>query len=93
MVACIRSATYGAQDRLTPFRQASGTRIERLIALRDGKGRHEVAPDITDQPLHLALVVALAGPAEPVVEQVMALQFREHLRSQALSAFHDLGYR
>ena len=52
-----------------------------------------VAPDIADQPLHLALVVALAGSSEPVIEKVMALQFREHLRAQPLSALHDLGHR
>jgi len=28
---------------------------------------------VTDQPLHLALVVSLAWPTEPVVEEVMAL--------------------
>src|SRR5208337_2750887 len=45
--------------------------VERLEAIGDGQRRHEVAPDKTDQPLHLALVVALGRPAEAILEQIM----------------------
>ena len=83
-----------AQDRLTPLDAGvEEPRVERVETVRDGQRRHEVAPDISDQPLDLALVVALARSAKAVVEQVMALEFREHLRAQALSALHDLGHR
>ena len=82
-----------AQDRLTPFDAGvEKARVERVKTLRDRQRRHEVAPDIADQPFHLALVVSLARPAEAVVEQVMALKFREHMRAQPLSALDDPGH-
>src|SRR5450631_1019425 len=68
-------------------------RIERVETLRDRQRRHEVAPDISHQALDLALVIALARSAKAVGEQVMALEFREHLRAQPLSALHNLGHR
>src|SRR3954468_20877560 len=46
-----------------------------------------------DQALHLAFVVALAGTPEPVIEKVMALQFGEHRRTQALATLHHPGHR
>src|SRR3974390_959790 len=64
----------------------------RVETVRDGQRRHEVAPDKSDQALDLAFVVALARSAKAVGEQVMALEFREHLRAQALSALHHLGH-
>src|ERR1700730_1669714 len=67
--------------------------VERVETVRDRKRRHEVAPDISHQALDLALVVTRARSAKAVGEQVMALEFREHLRAQALSALHDLGHR
>src|SRR5262245_50141968 len=56
---------------------------EQLLIQRGEAGgprnRHqEVPPDIADQPLDLALVIALARPAEAVGEQVMRLQLAEH---------------
>jgi hypothetical protein len=42
--------------------------------VQDIKTVSEVAPDVIDQPLDLAFVVALTRSAEPVVEQVMALK-------------------
>ena len=51
--------------------------VQRIKAL-EGRDRHqEVAPHIADLPLDLPLVVALAGTAEPVIEQVVGLEFRE----------------
>src|SRR5450631_4831152 len=81
-----------AQDRLTPLHTGvQEPRIERVETLRDRQRRHEVAPDISHQALDLALVIALARSAK--AEQVMALEFREHLRAQPLSALHNLGHR
>ena len=54
------------------------------------RNRHEeVPPDEADQPLDLALVVALARPAEPVLEQIVRLQLREDARSLPLSIAQD----
>jgi len=83
-----------AQNRLTTSgagMQEPG--IQGVKAVGDRQRRHEVAPDVSDQSLHLAFVVALARPAEPVVEQIMALQFREHVGAQPLATFHDPGHR
>ena len=44
------------------------------------------------QSLHLALIIALAWPTKAVVKQVVALQFRKHLRAQALSTLDDPGH-
>jgi hypothetical protein len=82
------------QDRLT----TSGAgmqkpRVQGVKAVSDGQRRHEVAPDIADQALHLAFVVALAGTPEPVIEKVMALQFGEHRRAQPLATLHDPRHR
>ena len=44
--------------------------IQRLEALEGRRRRQEVAPHVADHPLDLPLVVALAGTAEPVVEEV-----------------------
>ena len=49
----------------------------RLDALNPRNRHEEVPPDEADQPLDLALVVALARPAEPVLEQIVRLQLRE----------------
>ena len=55
-------------------------RVQRREARRS-RHRHQVVPaDPADQPLDLALVVALAGTAEPVGEQVVRLQLAEHPR-------------
>jgi len=43
------------------------------------RDRHQkVAPREADEPLNLALVVALARSTEPILEQVMRLQLTEH---------------
>ena len=56
--------------------------------------RHQVVPpDQPDQTLDLAFVVALAGPAEPIGEQVMRLQFAEHARPLPRSVAQDPRHR
>ena len=48
--------------------------VQRLEALEHRDRHQEVPARIADQPLDLALVVALARPAEPILEQVVRLQ-------------------
>ena len=55
--------------------------VQRLEAVEHGDRHQEVAPRIADQSLDLALVVALARAAEPILEQVMRLQLAEDLRA------------
>ena len=52
-------------------------RVELSEAGRVRDRHHEVAPRVADQPFDLALVVALARPAEAVGEQVVRLQLAE----------------
>ena len=60
----------------------------------EGRDRHqEVAPRIADQALDLAFVVALAGPAEAVEEQVVRLQLGKGARPLALAIAKDAGHR
>ena len=67
--------------------------VQRLDALNPRNRHEEVPPDEADQPLDLALVVALARPAEPVLEQIVRLQLREDARSLPLSIAQDAGNR
>jgi hypothetical protein len=53
----------------------------------------EVAPGVTDQALDLALVVAFAGPAEAVEEQVARPQLGEGPGPLPLAAAQDPGHR
>ena len=55
--------------------------VEGREALGTRDGDQEVPPDEADQSLDLALVVALARPAEPVLEQIVGLKLREDARS------------
>ena len=67
--------------------------VQRIKAL-EGRDRHqEVAPHIADHPLDLPLVVALAGTAEPVREQVVGLEFREGPGAFTASIPQDPGHR
>jgi hypothetical protein len=60
----------------------------------EGRDRHqEVAPGVADQALDLALVVALARPAEAVAEQVVRLQLGEGAGPPPLAAAQDAGHR
>ena len=54
---------------------------------------HEPAPCRLHQGLDLALVVALAGPAEAVAEQVVRLQMRERLRAPTRAVAQDPRHR
>ena len=64
------------------------------IKALEGRDRHqEVAPHIADHPLDLPLVVALAGTAEPVIEQVVRLEFREGPGALPPSIPQDPGHR
>ena len=54
---------------------------------------HEVAPRIADQPLDLALVVALARPPEAIGEQIVGLQFTEGPRALAPAVSQDARHR
>jgi hypothetical protein len=50
-----------AQDRLTLRAGIKEPGVERVKSIRDGQRRHEVAPDITDQPPTLPLSLPLPG--------------------------------
>jgi hypothetical protein len=52
--------------------------VQRREAVEHRDRHQEVAPREADQPLDLALVVALARSTEPILEQVMRLQLTEH---------------
>ena len=67
--------------------------VQGLEAL-EHRDRYEKVPScITDKPFDLAFVVAFAGPAEPVLEQIVRLQFAEHPRSPALAIAQNAGNR
>ena len=68
-------------------------RVQRLEARRPRHRHQEIPPDIADQPLHLALVVALAGPAEAVEEEVVRLQLAEHSRPLTCPIPQDARHR
>src|SRR5450755_3539066 len=67
--------------------------IQRLEALEHRNWYEEVAARIADQPFDLALVVAFARPAEPVLEKIVRLQFGEHARALPLAITEDAGHR
>ena len=67
--------------------------VQLLEARRRRDRRHEVGARVFDQPLDLALVVALARTAEAVAEQVVADQLGEGARALALAVAADLGHR
>ena len=67
-------------------------RIQRCEARRSRHRHQVIASDEADQPFDLAFVVALAGTAEPVGEQVVRLQLAEHQRPLARSVAQDPGY-
>jgi hypothetical protein len=93
--ACDRQSLWNGRAR-SPDAFGAGiekTGVQRIKTIGDRQRRHEVAADVPDQTLNLALVVALSGSAKAVVEQVMALEFREHVRAQTSPALHDLGHR
>ena len=70
--------------RLAPAALFGESIVEGREALGTRDGDQEVPPDEADQSLDLALVVALARPAEPVLEQIVGLKLREDARSLPL---------
>ena len=54
-------------------------------------GRQEIAPRVAHQALHLTLVIALAGAAEPVIEQVVGLELGEGPGALAPTVAQDPG--
>ena len=77
--------------RLAPAALFGESIVEGREALGTRDGDQEVPPDEADQSLDLALVVALARPAEPVLEQIVGLKFREDARSLPLPIAQDAG--
>ena len=71
-----------AQDFILPFAALLlQMDIEGVPAREPGTRRHEVPPGKANHPLHITLVVALAGTAITILEQVMRLQPAEGPRS------------
>ena len=64
-------------------------RVQRLEAFERRHRHHEVAAREADQPLDLALVVALCRPAKAILEQVVRLQLGEHARALTLAVAED----
>ena len=79
--------------RLAPAALFGESIVEGREALGTRDGDQEVPPDEADQSLDLALVVALARPAEPVLEQIVGLKLREDARSLPLPIAQDAGNR
>jgi hypothetical protein len=59
--------------------------VQRGEAVEHGDRHQEVAPSVADQSFDLALVVAAARAAEPILEQVMPLQLAEGPRALPLA--------
>ena len=79
--------------RLAPAALFGESIVEGREALGTRDGDQEVPPDEADQSLDFALVVALARPAEPVLEQIVGLKLREDARSLPLPIAQDPGNR
>ena len=79
--------------RLAPAALFGESIVEGREALGTRDGDQEVPPDEADQSLDLALVVALARPAELVLEQIVGLKLREDARSLPLPIAQDPGNR
>ena len=74
--------------------RARKSRLSRLLTVGKRAALIEkVPPRITDKPLDFAFVVALAGAAEPIDEQVVRLQLAEHPRPLALAIAQNAGNR
>src|SRR5689334_14945878 len=89
-------------DRLVvtaqPIPEPAPTTLEQLLVQRHQadrpRYRHQQVPaDPADQPLDFALVVAFAGPAEPVVKHIMGLQLAEHTRALSHPIAQDARHR
>ena len=82
-----------SRERLAPAPLFGESIVEGREALGTRDGDEEVPPDEADQSLDLALVVALARPAEPVLEQIVGPKLREDARSLPLPIAQDPGNR
>jgi len=71
-------ATYPVAHALSATAQKMD--IEGGEAFEHRDRYQEVAPGVADKAFDLALVVALARPTEPVLEQIVRLQLAEHPR-------------
>src|SRR4030081_204162 len=67
--------------------------VQRVEALEHWDWYEEVPARIADQPFDFALVVAFAGSAEPILEQVVRLQLGEHARPLSFAVPEDAGHR
>ncbi len=67
--------------------------IEGIPALVTGKRRHEVPPGIADHPFHIAFVIALAGTAITIFEEVMRLKPTERRCSLPHAVRQDARYQ
>ena len=75
--------SHGAVEILQAIRFQLG--VQRFKALRRGHRCQEAAPAVLDQVLHLPLVIAFPGTAEPVPEQVVTDEFAEGARPLAFA--------
>ncbi len=67
--------------------------VEGVPARKPGDGNHEVPAGVTDQPLHLALIIALAGAAISILEQIMGLKPAERSRSLPRAVRQDARHQ
>ena len=67
--------------------------VQRIEALEGRDGRQEVATYVPHHPFDLSLVVALAGTPEPVLEQVVGLEFSEGPGALPPAVPQDLRHR
>ena len=66
--------------------------IERIEALEGRHRNQEVSAHIPHQALHLAFVIALAWPTEPVLEQVAGLELGEGAGALSPAVPQDLRH-
>src|SRR3982074_687283 len=67
--------------------------VQRVEALEHWDWYEEVPARIADQPFDFALVIAFAGSAEPILEQVVRLQLGEHARPISFPLTEEAGHR
>jgi len=90
----INGLAVAAQNLAVALQTLGGqTAAQILIAGNLGHRHHQVAPGVADQPLELALVVARARAAEPVLKQVVRLQLGEGFGPPASAIAQDRGHR
>ena len=81
-------------QRVEPLQAARQQPLVQGIQIGHLRDRHhELAPRRLHQRLDLALVVAFAGPAEAVAEQVMRLQMRERPGALTRAVAQDPRHR